>query len=67
MFRTDGPPSKYPPVLVILDRKEDPVTPLLSQWSYQAMIHEILGINNNIVDMHAKKDEGLQVGLVVCG
>lgn len=37
--------------LFIYDRKEDPVTPLLNQWTYQAMIHELLGINNNIVDI----------------
>lgn len=40
------------PLLLILDRKEDPVTPLLTQWTYQAMVHELLpsGIKNNRVD-----------------
>ena len=38
-------------LLFIFDRKEDPITPLLNQWTYQAMIHELIGINNNIVDM----------------
>jgi hypothetical protein len=38
-------------VLVILDRKEDPVTPLLTQWTYQAMIHEFFGIKSNRVDL----------------
>ena len=38
-------------VLVILDRREDPVTPLLSQWTYQAMVHQLLGINNNRVSL----------------
>jgi len=28
------------PILLIVDRKNDPVTPLLSQWTYQAMVHE---------------------------
>lgn len=28
---------------------DDPVTPLLSQWTYQAMVHELLGLNNNRV------------------
>ena len=37
------------PVLLILDRMDDPVTPLLTQWTYQAMVHELLGINNNRV------------------
>jgi len=39
------------PVLLILDRREDPVTPLLKQWTYQAMTHELIGINNNVVDL----------------
>ena len=38
-------------LLFIYDRKEDPVTPLLNQWSYQAMLHELLGINNNIIEI----------------
>lgn len=44
-------PSNPPPLLLIFDRREDPITPLLLQWTYQAMIHELLGINNNEVDM----------------
>lgn len=36
-------------LLLILDRSDDPVTPLLSQWTYQAMVHELLGLNNNRV------------------
>jgi hypothetical protein len=27
------------------------VTPLLSQWTYQAMVHELLGISNNRVSL----------------
>ena len=38
-------------VLMILDRREDPVTPLLTQWTYQAMVHQLLGINNNRVNL----------------
>jgi len=41
-------------VLLIMDRREDPVTPLLNQWTYQAMIHEILEINNNRVDLQSR-------------
>jgi vacuolar protein sorting-associated protein 45 len=41
--RSDGP------LLIILDRRDDPVTPLLTQWTYQAMVHELLGIHNNRV------------------
>lgn len=37
--------------LLIVDRKEDPVTPLLNQWTYQAMVHELIGIKDNRVDL----------------
>lgn len=40
-----------PPILLLLDRRDDPVTPLLSQWTYQAMVHELLGIDNGRVDL----------------
>ena len=40
-----------PPILLILDRRDDPVTPLLTQWTYQAMVHELLGIVNGKVDL----------------
>ena len=40
-----------PPILLILDRRDDPITPLLTQWTYQAMVHEQLGISNGRVDM----------------
>lgn len=36
-------------MLLVLDRMDDPVTPLLSQWTYQAMVHELLGLNNSRV------------------
>lgn len=35
------------PLLLICDRREDPITPLLSQWTYQAMVHELIGIKNS--------------------
>jgi vacuolar protein sorting-associated protein 45 len=40
-----------PPILLILDRRDDPITPLLSQWTYQAQVHELLGIHNGRVDL----------------
>ncbi|XP_052280669.1 vacuolar protein sorting-associated protein 45-like [Dreissena polymorpha] len=39
------------PVLLILDRRDDAVTPILNQWTYQAMVHELLGISNNRVNL----------------
>ncbi|PVV02226.1 hypothetical protein BB560_003330 [Smittium megazygosporum] len=32
-------------------RKNDPLTPLLKQWTYLAMIHDLFGINNGRVDL----------------
>jgi vacuolar protein sorting-associated protein 45 len=46
-FRDSG----APPLLLVIDRKDDAVTPLLSQWTYQAMVHDLLGIDNNRVDL----------------
>lgn len=43
--------SDISPLLLILDRTDDPVTPLLNQWTYQAMVHELLGIKNNRIDL----------------
>ncbi|KAM3955765.1 vacuolar protein sorting 45 [Aphomia sociella] len=39
------------PQLLIIDRRDDPVTPLLNQWTYQAMVHELVGIHNNRVSL----------------
>ena len=39
------------PLLLILDRRNDPVTPLLTQWTYQAMVHECIGITNGRVGL----------------
>ena len=33
--------------VLLLDRRDDPVTPLLNQWTYQAMLHELIGLDRN--------------------
>ncbi|XP_053225361.1 vacuolar protein sorting-associated protein 45 isoform X1 [Podarcis raffonei] len=43
--------TEVPPLLLLLDRSDDAITPLLNQWTYQAMVHELLGINNNRIDL----------------
>ncbi|KAH8998634.1 Sec1 family-domain-containing protein [Lactarius akahatsu] len=48
--------TQVPPLLLILDRRNDPITPMLSQWTYQAMVHELLGIRNGRVDMSGVPD-----------
>lgn len=64
----DFRPTQTPPVLVILDRLNDPVTPLLSQWTYQAMVHELLGIINGRVDLSVVPDIApeLKVSSIFC-
>lgn len=42
-------------MIFIYDRREDPITPLLTQWTYQAMIHDNYKINNNIIDFQNEK------------
>ena len=44
------------PILLIVDRRDDPITPLLTQWTYQAMVHELLGIFNGRVDLSGVRD-----------
>ena len=37
--------------LIILDRRFDAITPLLLQWTYRAMLHEILTIQQGQIDL----------------
>ncbi|XP_016441080.1 vacuolar protein sorting-associated protein 45 homolog [Nicotiana tabacum] len=43
--------TEVSPLLLIIDRRDDPVTPLLNQWTYQAMVHELIGIQDNKVNL----------------
>ncbi|EUD66749.1 hypothetical protein C922_02734 [Plasmodium inui San Antonio 1] len=43
--------------MIILDRREDPITPLLTQWTYQAMLHELIGIENNKINLGDNSEE----------
>lgn len=45
-----------PPILLLLDRRDDPITPLLTQWTYQAQVHELLGIHHGKVDLSDAPD-----------
>lgn len=46
-----GNTKQNAPLLIIMDRNEDPVTPLLTAWTYQAMMHQILEMHNNRMDL----------------
>eukprot|EP00250_Pteridium_aquilinum_P035063 c8549_g1_i1 orf=81-1778(+) len=43
--------TEMSPLLLVIDRRDDPVTPLLNQWTYQAMVHELIGIKDNKVNL----------------
>ena len=43
--------SGQPTTVLILDRREDPVTPLLNQWTYQGMVNELVELKRNRVDL----------------
>jgi hypothetical protein len=43
------------------DRRNDPVTPLLTQWTYQAMVHELVGIHNGRVTIDSESRTDLKV------
>ena len=44
-------------VLLIADRRDDPVTPLLTPWSYEAQIHTYLGIKDGIVEVDGNTND----------
>jgi hypothetical protein len=49
-------------ILIITERKEDVVTPLLTPWTYLAMLHEFIGVFNNKVDIINKQKAFMNQG-----
>lgn len=39
--------------LLITDRSADPLTPILTPWTYEAMIHELIGISLNQISINS--------------
>lgn len=64
-MRSNSRRGGAPPLLLLLDRRSDPVTPLLMQFTYQAMVHELIGIKNNRVMMSNVSNTSKKV-LPVC-
>ncbi|EPY39245.1 vacuolar protein sorting-associated protein 45-like protein [Angomonas deanei] len=52
-------------VLLLLDRSDDPVTPLLTPWTYQAMLHEHLGLHHNTLHLPANVKDADPDGYVL--
>jgi vacuolar protein sorting-associated protein 45 len=62
--------SSFNSMLLILDRREDPITPMLNQWTYEAMLHELVTISLNRIDvkkmgMSKSSDKGSELVLSV--
>jgi len=58
LFTFQGEPT----LLLLLDRRDDAVTPLLTQWTYQAMVHELLGIHMNRINLATAGEGGAAAG-----
>jgi vacuolar protein sorting-associated protein 45 len=54
-FDLDQEPSGT--LLFLIPREEDYITPLLTPWSYQAMIHEYLGLRRNRLVLQNEKEK----------
>lgn len=52
-------------LLLIIDRHSDPMTPMLNQWTYEAMLHELITINHNRVDLKKMERKGDELVLSV--
>eukprot|EP00457_Paulinella_chromatophora_P003913 gb/GEZN01003922.1/.p1 GENE.gb/GEZN01003922.1/~~gb/GEZN01003922.1/.p1 ORF type:complete len:659 (-),score=109.43 gb/GEZN01003922.1/:90-1805(-) len=42
-------------VVLILDRSMDPVAPLMHEYTYQAMVNDLLEVKGELVDLHPEK------------
>ena len=40
---------------IVIDRREDPITPLVMNWSYYALVDEILSISDNSIQIPEKQ------------
>lgn len=59
ILRNDPELFSYPPsdtVVLLLDRRMDPLTPLITPWTYQAMLHEHFGVGHNVIQLPAELD-----------
>ena len=44
--------NSEPMTVLFVDRRNDLITPLLSHWTYQSMMHELLEFKNGLVAIH---------------
>lgn len=43
--------------LLLLDRRDDPISPLIYNWSYFSLVDELIGIENNSVKLNESSQE----------
>ncbi|KAA8492599.1 Vacuolar protein-sorting-associated protein 33-like [Porphyridium purpureum] len=46
-----GPSGRKRAGLIVIDRGVDPVTPLVTQWTYEGLLDEVFGIQNDMLDI----------------
>ena len=51
--------------ILILDRRSDPISPLLHFWTYTSLLNEIFGIHNNVVDLSCDGNPNLKNQIVL--
>mmetsp|Transcript_17026 Transcript_17026/g.50813 ORF Transcript_17026/g.50813 Transcript_17026/m.50813 type:complete len:663 (-) Transcript_17026:822-2810(-) len=44
--------------VVIMDRGFDPVAPIIHDWTYEPLVHDLLPIHSNTFTYHAQKEDG---------
>lgn len=49
MQRSGGLPQRETCELLILDRSVDPVAPVIHEWTYEALVYDLLSPEDNVI------------------
>ena len=55
---TDTVPKKPSCELLILDRSFDPVAPAIHEWTYEAMVHDVLEVKGKVYSYQIETNRG---------
>eukprot|EP00775_Hariotina_reticulata_P004848 gene4848-5095_t len=58
--RSGGLPARESCDLLILDRTVDPVAPVIHEWTYEAMVYDLLPVEDNVIRYTAETAAGRQ-------
>lgn len=47
--RNGGLPARETCELLVLDRSVDPVAPVIHEWTYEALVYDLLSLDDNII------------------